>query len=88
MLTLAITLLFTLIGVLAVSTITHCLISARTEYAQLIQESEGMRASYNLQAAAVDLQLRPAWRPASRGVTPMLRSARLRLRHDQMRAAA
>ena len=85
MLALAISVLFTLTGIIAVATITHSLIGARGAYAQLMREGEVMRAGFALQAAAVDMQLRTARR---QDVTPRRRSAPLRRLPHQICAAA
>lgn len=59
MLSFAITLLFTLSGLIAVVTIAHCLAEARSAYARLMREGEIMRAGFALQAAAIEMALRP-----------------------------
>jgi hypothetical protein len=59
MLTVAITVLFTLTGLVAVATIVHCLVEARAAYARLMREGEVMRAGLALQAAAIEMSLRP-----------------------------
>lgn len=64
MLSLAITVLFTLTGLIAVATVAHCLVEARAAYARLMREGEVMRAGFALQAAAVEMALRPAPRRA------------------------
>ncbi|MCU0949245.1 MAG: hypothetical protein MUF47_13515 [Porphyrobacter sp.] len=72
-LSLAITVLFTLTGLIAAATVVHCLIGARAAYVRLMREGEVMRAGFALQAAAVEMRLRPAPRraiPARRMVTP------------------
>ena len=74
MLFFAITVLFTFAGLVGVATVVHCLIGARAAYAQLMREGEVMRAGFALQAAAVDMRLRPAPRrviAARRAVMPM-----------------
>lgn len=78
MLSLAISVLFTLSGIVAVATIAHCLIGARAAYAQLMCEGEVMRAGFALQAAAVEMQLRAPPRPVARSVTPRRHLAPLR----------
>lgn len=60
MLSFAITVLFTLTGLVAVATIAHCLVEARAAYTQLMREGEVMRAGFALQAAAIEMSLRPA----------------------------
>jgi len=78
MLALAITALFTLTGLIAVATVAHCLVGARAAYARLMREGEVMRAGFALQAAAVEMALRPAPRRvvAMRRVnSPLLRPA-------------
>ncbi|WP_285710913.1 hypothetical protein [Erythrobacter oryzae] len=64
MLSLAITALFTLTGLIAVATVAHCLVEARKAYVRLMREGEIMRAGFALQAAAVEMALRPAPRRA------------------------
>jgi hypothetical protein len=64
MLSLAITALFTLAGLIAVATVAHCLVEARKAYVRLMREGEIMRAGFAVQAAAVDMALRPAPRRA------------------------
>ena len=64
MLSLAITVLLTLSGVIAVATVAHCLVEARAAYVRLMREGEVMRAGLALQAAAVEMALRPAPRRA------------------------
>lgn len=59
MLSLAITALFTLSGVIAAGTVAYCLIEARKAYRRLIREGEVMRAGFALQAAAIEMTLRP-----------------------------
>ncbi len=64
MLSLAIIALFTLTGLIAVATVAHCLVGARAAYLRLMREGEVMRAGFALQAAAVEMALRPAPRRA------------------------
>ncbi len=74
----AITALFTLTGLIATATVAHCLIGARAAYVRLMREGEVMRAGFALQAAAVEMRLRPAPRrtiPARRMITPSARPA-------------
>ena len=71
MLALAITVLFTLTGIIAAAVIADCLLKARVAYARLMREGDVMRAGFALQAAAVDMQLRPSVRQ----VTPRRRQA-------------
>ena len=59
MLSLAITALFTLTGLVAVATVAHCLAEARAAYLRLMREGEIMRAGFAVQAAAVEMALRP-----------------------------
>jgi hypothetical protein len=59
MLSLAITCLFTLTGLIAAATVAHCLVEARAAYARLMREGEVMRAGFALQATAVEMALRP-----------------------------
>jgi hypothetical protein len=75
MLTLAIAALFTLTGLIASATVVHCLVQARAAYAQLMREGEVMRAGFALQAAAIEMSLRPAPRramAARRVISPQL----------------
>ena len=58
MLSLAITCLFSLTGIIAIATVAHCLVEARKAYARLMREGEVMRAGLALQAAAVEMALR------------------------------
>lgn len=60
MLSFAITVLFTLTGIIATATVAHCLVEARAAYARLMREGEVLRAGLALQAAAVEMSLRPA----------------------------
>ena len=64
MLSLAITALITLTGIIAAATVAHSIVEARKAYAQLMREGEIMRAGFALQAAAVEMALRPAPRRA------------------------
>lgn len=80
MLSLAITVLFTVTAIVAAATVVHCLIGARAAYARLMREGEVMRAGLALQAAAVEMSLRPAPRRAvatrrPAGLRPMPRPA-------------
>ncbi|WP_073977018.1 hypothetical protein [Erythrobacter donghaensis] len=59
MLSLAIAVLFTLSGLIALATVAHCLLEARAAYARLMREGEVMRAGFALQAAAIEMALRP-----------------------------
>ena len=45
MLSTAITVLFTLTGVIATATVVYCLVEARAAYVRLMREGEGMRAA-------------------------------------------
>lgn len=74
MLSIAITVLFTLTGVIAMATVAHCLAEARAAYERLMREGEVMRAGFALQAAAIEMSLRPAPRRvvATRRVMPRL----------------
>jgi hypothetical protein len=58
MLTFALTVLFTLTGLIAVAVVADCLIKAHAAYAQLMREGEVMRAGLALQASAVEMGLR------------------------------
>lgn len=60
----AITALFALTGLIALATVARCLIEARAAYVRLMREGEVLRAGFALQAAAVDMAMRPAPRPA------------------------
>lgn len=64
MLTAAITVLFTITGLVAVATIAHSLREARSLYFRLLREGEVMRAGIALQASAIEMSLRPAPRRA------------------------
>lgn len=66
MLSLAITVLFTLTGLIALATVAHCLVEARAAYARLMREGEMMRAGFALQAAAIEMALRPGTLAAPR----------------------
>lgn len=85
MLTFAITVLFTLIGLFAAIVVADNLLKARAAYSRLMREGEVMRAGFALQAAAVEMQLRPA---PVRAVTPRRRPAGLRPLSLQACAAA
>jgi hypothetical protein len=75
MLSLAITALFTLTGLIAVATVAHCLVEARRAYVRLMREGEVMRAGFALQAAAVEMALRPKALAAPRRAVAMRRVA-------------
>lgn len=78
MLTTAITVLFTLTGIIAAATIAHSLREARALYFRLVREGEVMRAGLALQASAIEMSLRPAPRRAVVTQRPaMLRSRAL-----------
>lgn len=66
MLSLAITCLFTLTGIIAAATVADSLVEARKAYVRLMREGEVMRAGFALQAAAVDMALRRQAVPAPR----------------------
>jgi hypothetical protein len=74
MLSLAITGLFTLTGLIAVATVAHCLVEARAAYARLMREGEVLRADFALQTAAVDMALRPKALAAPRRAVAMRRA--------------
>lgn len=65
MLALAITILFTLAGLVATAVIADSLVRARAAYARLVREGEVLRAGLALQAAVVEMRLRPAPRAAA-----------------------
>jgi hypothetical protein len=75
MLALAITVLFTLTGILACLMIADSLLKARAAYAQLLREAAVMRDGPAMQPAAPDLRLRAPVRRAM----PDRRSAQLRM---------
>ncbi|MCZ8369744.1 MAG: hypothetical protein O9293_07230 [Porphyrobacter sp.] len=58
MLSTAITVLFTLTGMIAAASIAHSLRDARVLYLRLVREGEVMRAGLALQASAVEMSLR------------------------------
>lgn len=60
MLSLAITALIILTGLIAAATVAHCILEARAAYLRLMREGEVMRAGFALQATAVEMALRPA----------------------------
>ncbi|MBA4766762.1 MAG: hypothetical protein H2049_03890 [Porphyrobacter sp.] len=64
MLSLAITALIILTGLIAAATVAHCILEARAAYLRLMREGEVMRAGFALQATAVEMALRPAPRRA------------------------
>lgn len=72
MLAFAITVLFTLTGLVAVAVIADSLVTARAAWVRLMREGEVMRAGLALQAAARDMSLRqaPAARRAMAGRVP------------------
>lgn len=74
MLALAISALFAASGIIAVVVIADTLLKARVAYTRLMREGEVMRAGFALQAAAIEMQLRPA----ARSVTPRRRSTQSR----------
>jgi hypothetical protein len=84
MLTLAIFALFTVAGIVAVLVIADTLLKAREAYVRLMRDGEVMRAGFALQAAAIEMQLRPA----ARSVTARRRSVAFQPRTLQICAAA
>jgi hypothetical protein len=60
MLSTAITVLFTLTGVIAAASIAHSLRDARALYVRLVREGKVMRAGLALQASAVEMSRRPS----------------------------
>jgi hypothetical protein len=64
MLAFAITVLFTVTGLVAVAVVADSLVAARAAWVRLMREGGVMRAGLALQAAALDMSLRPA--PAAR----------------------
>jgi hypothetical protein len=64
MLSTAITVLFTLTGMIAAATIAFSLRDARALYLRLVREGEVMRAGLALQASAIEMSLRPSPRRA------------------------
>ena len=85
-LTIALVLLFTFSGLVALAVITDSLMQARVAYRRLMAESEALRAALAAKAAA-ELRLRPA-RPAVAVITPLRRPARLAMAPLPARAAA
>lgn len=75
MLSFAISALFALTGLISVAVIVDNLLKARMAYLRLMREGEVMRAGFALQAAAVEMQLRPITR---RQLTPRRRPFPLR----------
>jgi len=73
MLSLAIAVLFTLSGVVATLTLAHCLVEARAAHARLMREGEVLRAGLALQAAAIEMSLRPRAVAAPRRTVAMRR---------------
>ncbi len=63
MLAFAISALFTVSGIIAVLVIVDTLLKARAAYGRLMREGEIMQAGFALQAAAVEMSLRPSTRP-------------------------
>jgi hypothetical protein len=78
MLSFAITLLFTLTGLIAAATVIHCLVEARAAYARLMREGEVMRAGFAAQAAAVEMSLRSRPAAGPRRAVAMRRAPSLR----------
>lgn len=60
MLALAITMLFTLTGIVSVLVLADCAIKARNAYAQLMREAALMRAGFAVQVEAREMRVRPA----------------------------
>lgn len=85
-LTIALVLLFTLSGLVALTVITDSLMQARVAYRRLTAEGEALRAGLAAQSVAAELRLRPA-RPLA-AVTPLRRPARLAIPPLLARAAA
>lgn len=75
MLAIAITMLFTLTGLIASAVVADSLIKARAAYARLMLEGEVMRAGFAVQAAAMEMSLRPKTMAAPRRVTAQRRPA-------------
>ncbi|MFO6448661.1 hypothetical protein ACLBKU_16120 [Erythrobacter sp. NE805] len=75
MLSAAITLLFTLAGIVALASIAHSLRAARTAWEELMREGEVLRAAAALQASAREMGLRPAAARSSGRVIAMPRPA-------------
>jgi hypothetical protein len=78
MLSTAITVLFTLTGLIAAATVVHCLVGARAAYARLMREGEVMRAGFAAQAAAIEMSLRPRPATGARRAAAMRRAPSLR----------
>lgn len=78
MLSAAITVLFTLTGIIAAATIAHSLREARALYFRLLREGEVMRAGLALQASAIEMSLRPNPVVAPRRAVATRRPAMLR----------
>lgn len=74
MLSLAIICLFTLTGLIATATVAHCIVEARKAYARLMREGEVLRAGFALQAAAVEMALRPKTLATPRRAVAMRRT--------------
>lgn len=85
-LTIALVLLFTLSGLVALTVITDSLMQARVAYRRLTAEGEALRAGLAAQSVAAELRLRPA-RP-SVAITPLRRPARPAIPPLLARAAA
>lgn len=86
-LNIALVLLFTLSGFVALTVITDSLMQASVAYRRLKAEGEALRAGLAAQAAAAELQLRHA-RPAVAVVTPLRRPTRPAIAPLLARAAA
>ena len=92
MLALAITVLFTLTGLVAATVITDSLMRARVAYVRLMDEAEALQTALALEAAeaaaAVEMRLRAPVRPAARAATARRRPGMLRHPQHQAYAAA
>ena len=78
MLAIAITVLFTLTGLIAAAVIADSMVKAQAAYAQLIREGEVMRAGFALQASAVEMSLRPKPQATARRAVATRRPGTLR----------
>lgn len=78
MLTILITALFALAGVVSIAVIAHSLVEARAAYARLMREGEVLRAGLALQASVREMSLRAGPALAPRRAVAMQRPVALR----------
>lgn len=78
MITILLTTLFALAGMLALAVIVHSLREARAAWGRLMEEGEMLRAGLGLEASAIAMGLRPPALPAPHRAVATPRPAALR----------